>query len=133
MTLSVRCRLNVVRLSRCARGSVVSADQRVVTVIAVESMMTFSSLMNWPHALRGISFASAVDFDWSRTLVFEDKRRDDGEPRYRALGLLAGRLHMLVFTPREERAHVISLRKANKREIRRYASKAQKESGTNGS
>jgi len=83
--------------------------------------------------LRGISFERAAEFDWTRAFLFEDLRRDYGEPRYRALGLLAGRLHMLVFTPREGRAHVISLRKANKREIRIYASKAQKESGTNGS
>ena len=63
--------------------------------------------------LRGISFECAVDFDWSLALVFEDWRRDYGELRYRALGLIAGRLHMLVFTRREDRIHVISLRKAN--------------------
>jgi len=40
---------------------------------------------------------------------------------------------MLVFTRREKRTHVIGLRKANKGEIRLYASKAQKESGANGS
>jgi uncharacterized DUF497 family protein len=84
-------------------------------------------------ALRGNSFERAVDFDWSLALVLEDLRRDYGEPRYRALSLLAGRLHMLVFTRREARTHVISLRKANKREIRLYASKTPKESGTNGS
>ena len=74
-----------------------------------------------------------MDFDWSLALVLEDLRWDYGEPRYRALGLLAGRLHMLVFTRREGRTHVISLRKANKREIRFYASKAEEESGANGS
>ncbi len=62
-------------------------------------------------ALRGISFERAVDFDWSLALLFEDLRWNYGEPRYRALGPLAGRLHMLVFTPREGRTHVISLRK----------------------
>ena len=84
-------------------------------------------------ALRGISFERAVDFDWSLALVLEDLRRDYGEPQYRALGPLAGRLHMLVFTRREGCTHLISLRKANKRELRLYASKTQKESGTNGS
>jgi uncharacterized DUF497 family protein len=84
-------------------------------------------------ALRGISFERAVDFDWSLALVLEDLRRDYGEPRYRALSVLAGRLHVLVFTRRDERIHVISLRKANKREIRLYGSNAQEESDTNGS
>jgi len=31
---------------------------------------------------------------------------------------------MLVFTPRERKAHVISLRKANKREVKRYEAQA---------
>ena len=31
---------------------------------------------------------------------------------------------MMVFTPRAQRAHVISLRKANKREVERYEAQA---------
>ena len=50
----------------------------------------------------------------------EDVRRDYGEPRFQALGEIDGRLHMLVFTPRGGDVHVISLRKANRREIKRY-------------
>ncbi|MBP9592613.1 MAG: BrnT family toxin [Steroidobacteraceae bacterium] len=34
--------------------------------------------------------------------------------------MITGRLHALVFTPRAGRVHVISLRKANRREIRLY-------------
>lgn len=34
--------------------------------------------------------------------------------------MIDGRLHMLVFTWRGETMHVISLRKANKREVRCY-------------
>lgn len=71
-------------------------------------------------ASRGLSFARVVDFDWSSALVKEDTRRDYGERRFQALGLIDGRLHMLVFTPRTGLIHVISLRKANAREIRRY-------------
>jgi uncharacterized DUF497 family protein len=52
-------------------------------------------------------------------------RMDYGEPRYQALGLIGDRLHMLVFTPRADRLHIISLRKANQREIRHYEHKAQ--------
>ena len=34
--------------------------------------------------------------------------------------MITCRLHALVFTPREGRVHVISLRKANRHEIKRY-------------
>ncbi len=70
--------------------------------------------------LRGLSFARAVDFDWASALILEDTRREYGERRFQALGLICDRLHMLVFTPRTDTAHIISLRKANHREIRRY-------------
>jgi uncharacterized DUF497 family protein len=53
--------------------------------------------------------------------VREDTRKHYGERRYQALGEIAGRVYMLVFTPRRSDAHVISLRKANRREIKRYA------------
>jgi uncharacterized DUF497 family protein len=33
-------------------------------------------------------------------------------------------LHVMVFTPRANKAHVISLRKANKREVKRYEAQA---------
>ncbi|HQR54229.1 MAG TPA: BrnT family toxin [Burkholderiales bacterium] len=54
----------------------------------------------------------------------EDLRKEYGEQRFQALGLVAGRLHAMVFTPRSGKVHVISLRKANRREVRRYESQA---------
>ena len=71
-------------------------------------------------ALRDISFDQASEFDWSRALIVEDKRRDYREQRFQAFGFINERLHILVFTPRGEDTHVISLRKANKREVKRY-------------
>ncbi len=71
-------------------------------------------------AHRGLSFARAAEFDWAGALINADTRRDYGEARFQALGLIGNRLHMLVFTPREGRIHIISLRKANDREIRHY-------------
>ena len=71
-------------------------------------------------AERGISFSTAEHFEWNTALVAEDLRRDYGEQRFQALGLIAGRLHAMVFTPRMGKVHVISLRKANSRETRRY-------------
>ena len=75
-------------------------------------------------ALRGISFELAIGFEWDSALIVEDVRRNYGESRFQALGKIEGRLHMLAFTPRERKAHVISLRKANKREVKRYEAQA---------
>jgi hypothetical protein len=75
---------------------------------------------------RGLPFSLVKDeFDWASARVIEDARRDYGERRYRALGLIGLRLHAVVYTPRGTGMHVISLRKANKREERRYAAKAE--------
>ena len=71
-------------------------------------------------AERGLSFELVEEFEWDSALVVEDSRRDYGEQRFQALGLIDGRLHALVFTPRAGRVHVISLRKANPREVRHY-------------
>jgi uncharacterized DUF497 family protein len=75
-------------------------------------------------ATRGISFDQAAAFEWDTALVIEDTRQDYGERRFQALGLIDGRLHMLVFTPRGSHVHVISLRKANQREVTRYEAQA---------
>ncbi len=74
---------------------------------------------------RGIAFDLAEHLDWSTALIAEDTRKDYPERRYQALGLIDEHLHMLVFTPRDGAVHVISLRRANKRERTRYAAQAQ--------
>lgn len=69
---------------------------------------------------RGISFDTANSFEWDSALVVEDTRKDYGEPRYSAIGFIDDRLHVIVFTPRNDAIRVISLRKANNREVTRY-------------
>ena len=70
--------------------------------------------------IRGLSFNLALKFDWSSARIKEDLRHDYGEPRYLAIGYVDERLHVIVFTPREQKVHVISLRKANSRELAIY-------------
>ena len=84
-------------------------------------------------AVHGISLARAVDFAWHVALNVEDTRRDYGERRFQAFGHIESRLYVLVHTPREGKVHVISLRKANKREVRRYANQTKKQQSSNGS
>lgn len=76
-------------------------------------------------AERGLSFERAAELDWERTSITEDGRKDYPERRFVALGYLDNRLHVLCFTPTEDGIRVISFRKANKREVRRYEEATQ--------
>jgi hypothetical protein len=72
-------------------------------------------------AIRGLSFELVEQMEWATALMEEDTRKAYGEQRFQVLGFIGERLHALVFTPREGMVHVISLRKANSREVKRYA------------
>ena len=67
---------------------------------------------------RGISFALSAEFDWTTALVLRSDRT--GEARYMAVGEIEGRLHVLVYTKRGQALRIISLRRANSREVKRY-------------
>ena len=69
----------------------------------------------------GISLAEADFLDWDAALVQEDGRKDYGEIRLIALAPMADRLYCCVYVEREEVKRIISLRKANRREVMDYA------------
>ena len=71
-------------------------------------------------AKHGVSFALARQFDWDTAVTIEDQRRDYGESRFSSTGYIGTRLYVLVFTPRGNDLRVISLRKANRRDVRDY-------------
>ena len=75
----------------------------------------------------GLSLAQAGFFDWATALIRADTRFDYKEARYQALGLLGMRAHLAVFTIREDAVRIISLRRANRREERRYEETRQSE------
>ncbi|MDD1635907.1 MAG: BrnT family toxin [Methylococcaceae bacterium] len=69
---------------------------------------------------RGLSFERAAEFDFlSATYLFDD-RQDYGELRQIAIGYLDGRLHFLCFVQIPDGIRVVSFRKANSREARKY-------------
>lgn len=70
---------------------------------------------------RGLDFALVEGFDLGAAVIDPDDRRDYGEARYKATGMIGGRLFIVVFTPRGDRFRLISLRKANAREKRGWA------------
>jgi uncharacterized DUF497 family protein len=69
---------------------------------------------------RGFGFEIVADFDMESANFRVDTRRDYGEVRTRATGLVGNELFALVFTMRGSALRVISLRKANRKERRFY-------------
>lgn len=69
---------------------------------------------------RGLSFERAAEFDFETAMFWIDSRKVYPEVRVSALGLLAGRVHSLVFTETALGIRVISFRRANRREVKRY-------------
>lgn len=101
------------------RGDGLVAREIVHTISAVH--VDFDPAKNAGNvATRGLSFASAADFDFETAIVAVDGRVDYGETRYVAVGYLDRRLHVLCFLETEHGVRVISFRKANAREVRRY-------------
>ena len=66
-------------------------------------------------------FALANEFDWENATIIIDSRRQYDETRFRATGLIAQRVFVLVFCFRVPKIRIISLRKANPREVKNYA------------
>lgn len=69
----------------------------------------------------GVSFAVADDLEWDTALIVEDKRYRYGENRMIGIGYIGNRLYVVVFVDRGNVRRIISLRKANIREVKRYA------------
>ena len=72
-------------------------------------------------AKHGISLSQAAEFEWAGAEVEEDLRNIYLEQRFRATGLLDDRLHVLVYCVRGSVKRIISLRKANVRESKKFA------------
>jgi hypothetical protein len=70
---------------------------------------------------RGLDFASAADLFKGLHFTAEDTRNDYGERRFVSSGHIRSRLCVIVWTPRGKTRHIISMRKANEREQKRFA------------
>lgn len=69
---------------------------------------------------RGLDFADAAEVFDGVTIDGPDDRLDYGEPRIITVGHLRGRMVVIVWTPRGDARHIISMRKANDREQARF-------------
>ncbi|MDQ2185451.1 BrnT family toxin [Alcaligenaceae bacterium A4P071] len=70
---------------------------------------------------RGVSLSLAALIDWFAVMAKPDRRRDYGEVREIGYAVVDQRLYCVVFTQRGESMPIISLRRANIREVRDYA------------
>lgn len=69
----------------------------------------------------GLSLADADGFEWETAVVREDTRKPYAEQRFEAVGYIGLRLHVMVYCLRGDAIRVIGLRRANAREVKRYA------------
>jgi uncharacterized protein len=69
---------------------------------------------------RALDFRDALYVFAGSTLNVQDRRQDYGEIRMQTVGHLAGRMVMVVWTPRGKARRIISMRKCNEREQARY-------------
>lgn len=72
---------------------------------------------------RGLPFEQAQDLDWGNALIWQDVRNPYPEIRFSCLAELNERVYALCFTPINGGIRVISFRKANNREIKKYENK----------
>lgn len=70
---------------------------------------------------RGLDFRRAKEVFDGPHLTRPDERKDYGESRFISAGTLSGRIVIIVWTPRGKARRIISMRKANEREIKRLA------------
>ena len=70
--------------------------------------------------LRSLDFADAPQLFAGPVIDFVDTRINYGELRIQTIGYLAGRMVMIVWTPRGDARHIISMRHCNDRERKSY-------------
>ena len=83
-------------------------------------------IYNWDENKRaqnlrrhGIDFNDVTKFDWDNAVHERSDRA--GEERYAVTSLFRGKIHTVIYTERGRMRRIISFRRANKQEVRRYA------------
>lgn len=71
-------------------------------------------------AKHGVSLALATELEWDAALVWVDARFEYGEVRMIALAPQTGTLYCVAFVDRSDARRIISLRRANRREVKHY-------------
>jgi uncharacterized DUF497 family protein len=69
---------------------------------------------------KGLDFERAGEVFEGATITVRDERKEYGETRFVTAGRLDGRIVIVIWTPRARSRRIISMRKANEREIKKY-------------
>ncbi|WP_420244714.1 BrnT family toxin [Roseiterribacter gracilis] len=108
-------------------------SENVTTILGHTPPITFvcnAAKDRWNREVRGVGFAHAIPLFAGAVWEVADRRKDYGESRITAYGLVEGRLYVCVYTDRQVGEHVvrriISLRKGNRREWQAYQDESSK-------
>lgn len=93
----------------------------IVTTISLMEIEFDPDKRDKTMAERGLDFARAGEVFAGATFDLQDDRFAYGEPRMISFGVLDTRMVVIVWTLRGEMRRIISMRKANEREIAQYA------------
>jgi uncharacterized protein len=84
--------------------------------------VTFDSAKNALNQLNHhLSLAKAAQLEWDTLQAIPDTRHNYGEVRMIGYAVMESRLYCVVFVDRGKTRRIISLRKANVREVTKYA------------
>ena len=72
------------------------------------------------QAKHRVALSLAEELDWDAALVWVDDRIEYGELRMIALAPKTATLYYVAFVERAEARRIISLRRANRREVKHY-------------
>ena len=72
------------------------------------------------QAKHGVSLSEAGELDWEAALVWVDERFEYSETRMIALAPKTEILYYVAFVDRGDVRRIISLRRANRREVKHY-------------
>ena len=69
-------------------------------------------------ARHGLDFEAIEHFHWETAKIKPSDRK--GETRYLALGLIGSKVHAVVYTIRQDRRRLISMRRAKRKEVEEH-------------
>ena len=95
----------------------------VTTITCETTFDPAKSEANWRKHVLSLRLAAAVD--WPGVWCTPYSRRDYGELREVGYAPIDGYLYCVVFTQRRSTFRVISLRRANSREVKRYVEQTE--------
>jgi uncharacterized DUF497 family protein len=94
----------------------------IVNTVTVMNVIFDTSNDSANLVKHGVSLSVAASLEWQTMMAEPDSRRDYGELRMIGYAPIGERVFCVIFVDRGDQRRIISLLKANNREVNRYAS-----------